>query len=119
MLTQTLVMLLMVMNADVQSVTIECPGITCHSRFADSLNKNIVNENDWIHSVSITYLEPDPNQNAEEGASPVWGDTAQLVFKINPDRKPKELAQVLTQSGYYASTEDWTLVERTPFSKLK
>lgn len=119
MLTQTLVTLLMILNAEVQTVTIECPGVTCRGRFSDSLQENIVDKTEWIKSVSITYPDMDPTRHESFASQDSWGDVAQLVFKIDRDRTPKQLARVLTQSGYYASTEDWILVERTPFSQFK
>ena len=105
----------MVLTSDVQTVTIECPGVTCRSRFSESLDKNIVAKNDWVHSVNITYV----NRVDQKDMNPVWGDTAKLRFTIDRKRKPWELAEVLVDSGYYYGTEGWTLVERTSLSKLK
>lgn len=117
MFTHSIILFLVAINADVQAVTIECPEITCRSRFSESLQEHIVDKHEWIHSFEATY--PETVSQEEDRLNPSWGDTARLVFKIDTDRSPKELAKVLADSGYYYGTENWTLIERTRFSDLK
>lgn len=119
MFTHAIVLFLAAINADAQAVTIECPGITCRSRFSESLEEHFVDKYDWIHSLEITYPET-AARIAEDGEfNSGWGDTARLVFKIDSERSSRELAKLISESGYYYGTEKWTLVERTPFSDLK
>ena len=117
MITQCLVSFLLFVNADVHSVKIECPGITCRSRFAESLNAHIVNEISWIHSVEISYPEEGRQASLQNADNAVWGDTARLVFVIEQDHNARELAKMLVDSGYY-QTKNWTLIERVPFSEI-
>ena len=128
-------------------VTIECPNVTCHGRFQESLAKHIVTKHDWIQKLSIRVKYPQPAQRssqvvgelpnsapkAKSTPSGDWLDTAKLVplqgtgfggqttlldFTIAGDREPEELAKTLVQSGYY-STGNWVLISRKPFSDLK
>ena len=120
MITQSLILFLMALPSDVhRDVTVECQGIVCVSRFSEGINQRVVAKHDWVHSVKITYPDVGQPKPTDENGNSVWGDTARLVFVIDQDRQPTELAKMLIDSFYIHRLDDWMLIERTSFSNLK
>lgn len=91
---------------NLRTVEILVPSITCHSRFQESLQKNIVGPSTWIRSVRLKNL----NQRVlAKRPKYDFGNDLLLSFEVDDRKTARELAEKIRSSGYYGQTDLWVL----------
>ena len=106
-----------------RKVEVIAPSITCHSRFRDSLKTKIRDTHSWVKSVEVTNLGKRVLKTRPKFD---FGHDSIIVFEIRSEKKVRELAKILHQSGLYSDTELWHIksghmmkdFRKIPFSEL-
>ncbi len=107
----------------IRKVTIEVRGISCVSRFTDSLRKEIVQKIDGVEGCSFAYLPESENEATEFNPDPnskdfLFGGKGRLTFQVQADFNDRLLIKRLVESKYY-NTSSWVWVRRSKLSDFE
>ncbi|WP_238381234.1 M56 family metallopeptidase [Mariniblastus fucicola] len=106
-----------------REVVFEVRGISCVSRFTDSLKEHIVQLMDGVEGCRFAYLPEKENETKETISDPKstgfpFGGTGRLTFQVQAEFDDRLLVKRLIDSPYY-NTSSWVWVRRNKLSDFE